>query len=573
MRISLSQYVPLLATGSDGIQKLRGLILELAVRGKLVPQDTSDEPASELLNRITAERNQLAAKGIVKRSKLEPFNDEGACPFELPLGWKWARLGDVGLIGSSSRVHQKDWATDGVPFYRAREIVKLSANGSVRNELFIPEALYQVLSESGLTPSPGDLMVTGVGTIGVPYIVRQGDRFYFKDASVLIFKNYHRLCPEFVCAFMKSPYWVQRIHEKSMGTTVHTLTIARANEVLLPLPPLAEQHRIVAKVDELMALCDRLEAEQTDAASAQATLVETLLGTLTQSTDAADFAANWKRLSQNFDILFTSEFGIDALKRTVLQLAVMGKLVPQDHNDESASELLGRIAQERARLEEEGARKKAKPLLTVGKGEQPFTVPVNWTWVRLADICEAITSGSRDWAQHYSSDGAIFVRMGNLSRGSYQLRLNNIQYVNAPAGGEGTRTLLQSGDLLLSITGEVGLLGLIPDDFGEAYINQHTCMIRISPIMRGRFIPEVLRSPLALVQYNEPQRGIKNSFRLSDVAELLIPLPPLAEQQRIVTKIDELMVLCERLGADLAEARNRQARLASTLIESALKAV
>ena len=144
----------------------------------------------------------------------------------------------------------------------------------------------------------------------------------------------------------------------------------------IPLPPLAEQHRIVAKVDELMALCDRLEAEQSDAAAAHDRLVATLLGTLTQSTDAADLAANWQRLAEHFDTLFTTESSLDALKQTILQLAVMGKLVPQDPNDEPASELLKRIAKERARLEAEGTIKKSKPMPPVGEDEQPFELPM-----------------------------------------------------------------------------------------------------------------------------------------------------------------------------------------------------
>ena len=121
-----------------------------------------------------------------------------------------------------------------------------------------------------------------------------------------------------------------------------------------PLPPLAEQHRIVAKVDELMALCDRLEVEQADAANAHTTLVHTLLGTLARSRDAPELAATWQRLSQSFDTLFSTEASLEALKKTILQLAVMGKLVPQDPNDEPASELLKRIAKERARVEDEG---------------------------------------------------------------------------------------------------------------------------------------------------------------------------------------------------------------------------
>ena len=154
-------------------------------------------------------------------------------------------------------------------------------------------------------------------------------------------------------------------------------------QFLFPLPPLAEQHRIVAKVDELMALCDRLEAEQADAGAAHARLVATLLGTLTQSADAAELAANWQRLAEHFDTLFTTEASLDALKQTILQLAVMGKLVPQDPNDEPASELLKRIAKERARLEAEGVCKKSKPMPPVDEDEQPFDVAAMVEWSRL----------------------------------------------------------------------------------------------------------------------------------------------------------------------------------------------
>ncbi|MBK8890944.1 MAG: restriction endonuclease subunit S [Dechloromonas sp.] len=157
---------------------------------------------------------------------------------------------------------------------------------------------------------------------------------------------------------------------KGSGMTVAGI---KQDELLgfnVPVPPLAEQHRIVAKVDELMALCDRLEAEQTDAGAAHARLVATLLGTLTQSADAAELAANWQRLAEHFDTLFTTEASLDALKQTILQLAVMGKLVPQDPNDEPASELLKRIAKERARLEAEGTGKKSKATPLVGE-EKP----------------------------------------------------------------------------------------------------------------------------------------------------------------------------------------------------------
>ncbi|MFI3048478.1 restriction endonuclease subunit S [Pseudomonas coronafaciens] len=270
-------------------------------------------------------------------------------------------------------------------------------------------------------------------------------------------------------------------------------------------------------------------------------------------------------LTDNLSLLAGAPGGINKLRELILDLAVRGKLVPQDPSDEPASELLKRIAKEKARL---GKLKKHKPLTHIDENEAPFALPKSWQWARLGTLSELITSGSRDWAKHYSDDGAIFVRMGNLSRRSYALRLSSIQRVSPPQNGEGSRTKLESGDLLLSITGEVGLLGLIPEEFGEAYINQHVCLIRLLSPIRGRFLPEALRSPLAYQQYEAPQRGIKNSFRLSDVSQTLVPLPPLAEQHRIVAKIDELMALCDRLEARQSDAGSAHAQLVQALLDS-----
>ncbi len=259
-------------------------------------------------------------------------------------------------------------------------------------------------------------------------------------------------------------------------------------------------------------------------------------------------------------------YGIKKLRELILELAVRGLLVPQDPSDEPASELLRRIAAEKAKLVKEGKIKKEKPLPPISEEQKPFALPAGWEWARISNVSQLITSGSRDWAQYLSDDGAIFVTMGNLSKGSYELRLDNLRFVNPPQNGEGNRTRLEAHDLLISITGEVGNLGRIPEDFGEAYINQHTCLVRFLPLCRGRYFPEVLRSPLASFQFNEPQRGVKNSFRLSDVDAITIPLPPLAEQHRIVAKVDELMALCDQLEQQTESSRTAHQTLVEALL-------
>lgn len=553
-----------------GIKKLRELILELAVRGKLVPQDPNDEPASELLKRIAAEKAELVKQGKIKKQKPLPEISEDEKPFELPVGWEWVRLGDLGLIGSSSRVHQQDWKPDGIPFYRAREIVTLAKYGEVNNDLFISPELFESLCLNGLSPETNDIMLTGVGTIGVPYIVKPYDKFYFKDASVLIFKNTHAIYSEYLNKIFTSKYWKDEIHKYSMGTTVHTLTISRANEVLIPFASEQDQIGLVSKIDELMLLCDQLEQQSLSSLDAHQQLVETLLATLTDSQNTKELSDNWVRISQHFDTLFTTEASIDALKQTILQLAVMGKLVPQDPNYEPASELLKRIEQEKAQLVKEGKIKKQKPLPPVSDEEKPFELPVGWEWCRISDIAMFTTSGSRDWAKYYSEKGALFVTMGNLSKYSYDLRMDNLRYVTPPVEGEGLRTKLEPFDLVISITGDVGNLGLIPEGLGEAYINQHTCLLRLIPICHNYYFPEFMRSPMAKLQFNTPQRGIKNSFRLSDVEEIYLPLPPLEEQHRIADKVNEYLLICSHLKSCLQSAQQTRLHLADALTDAAL---
>lgn len=189
----------------------------------------------------------------------------------------------------------------------------------------------------------------------------------------LIFKNHFNIDCNYLNKAFLSKYWNDEIHKQSMGTTVHILTISRANEVLIPLAPEKHQIKLVSKIEELMSLCDQLEHQSLTSLKAHSQLIETLLATLTNSQNAEELAENWARISQHFDTLFTTETSIDALKQTILQLAVMGKLVPQDPNDEPASELLKRIEQEKAQLVKEGKIKKQKPLPPISDDEKPLS--------------------------------------------------------------------------------------------------------------------------------------------------------------------------------------------------------
>ena len=262
------------ALNSTFPEALKKSILQEAVQGKLVPQDPSDEPAEALLEHIRAEKQRLVKEGEIKKDKHESVIfrrdnshyeklDGVACciddelPFEIPENWCWCRLKSIVNVVSARRVHQSDWRSEGVPFYRAREIGKLADTGSVDNELFITEAQYTEFSSSGV-PHPGDLMVTAVGTLGKTYIVKDGDRFYYKDASVICFENFGKINPAYLKLLMYSPYMEEQIKQNSAGTTVGTITIVKANEYLIPLPPLMEQQRIVDQTERLQIHIDKL---------------------------------------------------------------------------------------------------------------------------------------------------------------------------------------------------------------------------------------------------------------------------------------------------------------------------
>lgn len=238
-------------------EDMKKSILQEAIKGKLVEQRPEEGTGEELYKLIQEEKNKLVKEGKIKKQKPLEEIKEDEIPFDIPENWKWVRLGDVVNIVSSRRVHKSDWKSEGIPFYRAREIGKLSENGYVDNELFISEELFNKLSKSGV-PQPGDLMVTAVGTLGKTYIVLEDDKFYYKDASVICFENFSNIVSEYLKFVMHSEMMMNQIRSNSGGTTVATLTISRTSNYLIPLPPLAEQKRIVEKLDEMLPYCDEL---------------------------------------------------------------------------------------------------------------------------------------------------------------------------------------------------------------------------------------------------------------------------------------------------------------------------
>lgn len=235
------------------IELLKSKIIDAGIQGLLTERLPEDGSADDLFEIIQTTKKKLMAEGKIKKDKAEYSVSEDAKAFSIPDTWKWVCWGEIVNIVSARRVHQSDWRKEGIPFYRAREIAKLADVGSVNNDLYISEELYTDFSKSGV-PQPGDLMVSAVGTLGKTYVVQEGDQFYYKDASVLCIENYAKIDPYYLRYVMNSNLMRKQIESNSGGTTVDTLTMVRMVKYVLPLPPLAEQHRIAEIIDEILSI-------------------------------------------------------------------------------------------------------------------------------------------------------------------------------------------------------------------------------------------------------------------------------------------------------------------------------
>lgn len=492
-----------------GIKKLRELILELAVRGLLVPQDQEDEPASELLKRISNRRKRLLDAGKIKKQKAIPSRDREQYQENLPKGWITAQFGDVVFNRDAQRiplsVSERKTRQGGFDYYGASGVID-----SIDDYLFEKPLLL-------------------IGEDGANLLNRSSPIAFLAKGKYWVNNHAHVLdgltegLLEFVClhinAISLKPYVT--------GTAQPKMNQAKMNSIVLCLPPEQEQHRIVAKVDELMALCDQLEQQQEGSLRTHETLVKTLLGALTAAGERGQFAEAWKRIESNFDTLFTTESSIDELKQTILQLAVMGKLVP---------------------------------FIPIGS-DQTVADHINFQ------------NGYAFKSTWFEPDGIRLCRNVNVSHGTLDWREE--ARVSHAKGEEFNRFLLSEGDIVLSLDRPLITSGL---KIARIRHNDLPCLLlqRVAkPIPKHTdisldFLYLWFNSP-AFVDSIDPGRsnGIPH-ISTRQVLRLPLHLPPLAEQHRIVAKVDGLMALCDRLKASLKAAQETQLNLADCLVEKAV---
>ncbi|WP_220733734.1 restriction endonuclease subunit S, partial [Shewanella morhuae] len=359
---------------------------------------------------------------------------------------------------------------------------------------------------------------------------------------------------------------------------------------VIALPPQEEQQRIVAKVDELMSLCDALEAQTEASISAHQTLVETLLNALLLPQTAANtasqsnvslerpftnsFVKDWQRVAEHFDTLFTTAASIDTLKQTILQLAVMGKLVKQDPNDEPAAKLLERIAKEKVQLIKEGKIKKQKPLPAITEEEKSFELPQGWEWIRLEDLVDiqgGITKGRKLIGRELIT--VKYLSVANVQR-SY-LDLGHLKEIEIPVEEE-DKYRVKARDLLITEGGDwdkVGRTAIWSNELPYIAHQNHVFKARIFLEEQSEvWLEKYLNGPFARDYFAGSSKQTTNlaSINKTQLRGCLIAIPPNEEKDRIVTKVDELMALCDQLKVRLADAQTTQLYLTDAIVEQAI---
>ncbi|EOQ0150481.1 restriction endonuclease subunit S [Escherichia coli] len=551
-----------------GIKKLRELILELAVRGKLVPQDPNDEPASELLKRIAAEKAELVKQGKIKKQKPLPEISEEEKPFELPEGWEWVRINDIASFTNGYAFKSSEFQNSGVGIVKIGDIDS-SGFISTAGMSYVSEKKINVLPEE-MRVNPGDMVIAMSGaTTGKLGFNKTKSTFLLNQRVGKIVT--YSVDKEFIYHYLST-----RIEENlsiSLGSAIPNISTAQINNIIIPIPPSDEQVKIIARVKLLISLCDQLEQQSLTSLDAHQQLVETLLGTLTDSQNAEELAENWARISEHFDTLFTTEASVDALKQTILQLAVMGKLVPQDPNDEPASELLKRIAQEKAQLVKEGKIKKQKPLPPISDEEKPFELPEGWEWCKFGLTSEFI-NGDRGSnypnKNEYVSQGIPWINTGHIEKNG-TLTVTEMNFITEGKFNELRSGKIQKGDLVYCLRGATfgKTAFVIPYETGA--IASSLMIIRPFITEMGGYIYNYLTSPFGRSQiYRFDNGSAQPNLSANSVMLYSFPCPPLTEQYRIFSQVGLLHELCDKLKTRIKTAQQTQLHLADALTDAAI---
>ena len=484
-------------------QDLKNSILQLAIQGKLVPQDPNDELAEVLYTKIQAEKQKLIKEGKIKKDKpLPPITDD-EIPFQIPPTWKWVRLGDIAVVNGGFAFKSTQYKDTGIRVVRISDFDENGFKNSKTVRYDYSDDLEQYLIEQN-----NIIMAMTGGTVGKSLFVEHMEEPMVSNQRVATIKINPGVYSKYIDFVILAPT-IQKLIQVSKNSTNDNISMDLINNFSVPLPSLAEQKRIVAKIEELEPLIKQYDQAGTELSTLNNTFPE-------------------------------------QLKKSILQYAIQGKLVPQDANDEPAEVLYAKIQAEKQKLIKEGKIKPNKPLPPITNDEIPFLIPSTWKWVRLGDIILKLTDGTHSTPK-YTDSGIPFISVKDLSSG--YIDFSSTKFISEKEHKIlSARCNPERGDLLLTKVGTTGIPVIVDTD------KQFSLFVSVALVKLSKsnidldFLKILILSPLVQEQVAENTKGVGNkNWVIKDIANTFFPLPPLAEQHRIVAKVNELMQYCEEL--------------------------
>lgn len=570
-----------IAEAPDGIPKLRSLILDLAVRGKLVPHTPDDEPASVLIERALKNREKLTSENKISKRQPQPSVRKEEIPFELPEGWECIRFGEITDIVSGVTKGRKlaGRETALYPYLRVANVQRGYLDLEVIKEIEIPmEELEKYRLQIGdvLLTEGGDWDKLGRSTIWQGEIedcIHQNHVFRARPLD-------NDILPEWIVMFTNSATGRQYFESAAKQTTnLASINMTQLRFYPFVVPPIAEQKRIVAKVNELMALCDRYEAAKQTRDNLRQKLRGSAIASLMNAETDEELDADWAFVRDNWQNLSQQPEDVEGLRQSILQLAVQGKLLPQEPSDDSASVLLEkinfsrRLKWEKKQLEE-FSKKGKKPSNETWKAKYPEpdsldvndlpNIPESWEWCSLSSIAEHIVDGTHH-TPTYVDNGIPFISAKDIING--QIHFEHCRMIpETEYMALSQRCNPQIGNLLVTKSGTIGRVAIVKT--GEKFtLFESVALVPLLDLVEPDYIAHVAYLSCSGEFGKTNQKGMAvRHLHLKELRQLPIPLPPLAEQKRIVAKIHELMQLCDQLEASLRQSQQRAESLAASAI-------
>jgi type I restriction enzyme S subunit len=552
----------------NGIKRLRNLIIQLAVQGKLERQNRNDEPASILLEKVKIDKEKLIKeKNIRKINQISSLLCDDI-PFELPNKWIWAKIGEISLVKGGKRIPKGGSFSSNPTPHIYIQVTNMKKGTIIEEKLkFIDEDVYQSIKKYFIEKD--DLYITIAGTIGE--VGEVPEKFHkmnlTENAAKIVFRGLNK---KYFLIALKSNTVQEQFLEKTNQQAQPKLALKRIADAIIPIPPLEEQKRIVTKVDQLMILCDELEARQQKKHEQRIHLNNAALDKLLTEPTPEEFAQNWQRICDNFDLLYDVPETVGQLRQAILQLAVQGKLVAQDEGDEPAAVLVEEIKDEKERLIKEKKIKNLKSSPSIRPEEIPHHNPKNWELIRLRDLGEICGGGtpSKNKIEYWDGEINWFSPkdMKNKHVNKSKLRISD------KALEETHLRMIPVNSILM-----VARSGILKRYF-PVCINDVKCTVNqdikvLIPFIPGitQYLQLILKGHQQFILENLVKGGMTvQSLKYAEFEQQPFPLPPKKEQKRIVAKVDQLMALCDELEAGLVQAQTEGGELMEAVVHHVL---